>query len=190
MDACEFLFETLAIHGGSPYGPEPVTQLEHALQCAALAEQDGASAAMILAALLHDIGHLIQGYERTPSRRDVDDRHEVKGAAILGRWFGPEITEPIRLHVPAKRYLCAIDPGYYDGLSTGSRRSMELQGAAFDGDDARRFFDMPHAGDAVTLRRWDDLAKVPDLNVPRLEHYRRYMDRMLPETEPSSRVAV
>lgn len=190
MNACEFLFETLAIHGGSPYGAEPVSQLDHALQCAALAEEEGSSPAMIVAALLHDIGHLIHGGERDLRSRDVDDRHEVKGAALLSRWFGPEITEPIRLHVPAKRYLCAIDPEYYDGLSQGSRRSLGLQGDAFDSDAARQFFATPYAEDAVRLRRWDDLAKIPDHDVPRLDHYRRSVERALSKSDQGERLAV
>jgi len=190
MNACEFLFETLAIHGGSPYGAEPVSQLDHALQCAALAEEEGSPSAMIVAALLHDIGHLIHSGERDVRRRDVDDRHEVKGAALLSRWFGPEITEPIRLHVPAKRYLCAIDPEYYDGLSQGSRRSLGLQGDAFDSEAAKQFFATPYAEGAVRLRRWDDLAKVPNLDVPRLDHYSRCVERALSQAGQEERVAV
>jgi phosphonate degradation associated HDIG domain protein len=190
MNACEFLFETLAIHGGTPYGPEPVSQLEHALQCAALAQEEGAPPQMIVAALLHDIGHLIYGYERTACKREADDRHEVKGAAILGRWFGADVTEPIRLHVPAKRYLCATDPDYYESLSTGSKRSLALQGDAFDRDSADNFFGLPGAQEAVFLRRWDDRAKVPDLNVPRLDYYRRHIDALVEEHWDSEKLAV
>ena len=179
MDACEFLFETLAIHGGTQYGLEKVSQLDHALQCAALAEQEGARASLIVAALFHDIGHLIDNVEQDAPRRTFDDRHETKGAAILSRWFGVDVTGPVRLHVPAKRYLCAVEPDYHDGLSMASQRSLDLQGAAFDPLSAEKFVGQPYADEAIRLRRWDDHAKIPDLDVPRLDHYRHYVENLL-----------
>ena len=181
MDACDFLFETLAVQGGAQYDREPVSQLDHALQCAALAERDGASAALVVAALFHDLGHLISTVARDAARRspsDRDDRHETKGAAMLGRWFGSGVTEPVRLHVAAKRYLCAVEPGYRAGLSPASRRSLALQGDPFDAAAAQAFIRQPCAADAVRIRRWDDLAKVPALEVPRLDHYRRHVESL------------
>lgn len=187
MDACDFLFETLAIHGGTQYGLEKVSQLDHALQCAALAEQEGARTPLIVAALFHDIGHLIDNVEKDAPRRTFDDRHETKGAAILSRWFGTDVTAPVRLHVPAKRYLCAVEPDYHDGLSLASQRSLEQQGAAFDRPSAEKFVDQPFAKEAVLLRRWDDQAKTPDLDVPRLDHYRHYVESLL---QPPEKAAV
>lgn len=136
---------------------ESVTQEEHALQCAQLAVDADATSAMVAAALLHDIGHLLVARERVPS---TDLHHEAEGARALARWFGPEVTRPIALHVAAKRYLCAVDPAYVDGLSPGSVRSLELQGGPMDDDEVTRFAAMPGSGDAAQLRRWDDLAKV------------------------------
>lgn len=190
MNACEFLFETLAIHGGSQYGEEPVSQLEHALQCAALAELDGAPAPLIVAALFHDLGHLISSVERDVHKRPFNDRHESKGAAMLSRWFGTEVSEPVRLHVSAKRYLCAVDPAYQDRLSQASRRSLELQGKPLDSAAAKAFVRQPHAGDAVRLRRWDDLAKVSNLDVPRLDHYRRLVEGLATYRPAQNRAAV
>lgn len=190
MNACEFLFETLAIHGGSQYGMEPVSQLEHALQCAALAEQDAAPAALIVAALFHDLGHLISSVERDVARRNFDDRHETKGAAMLSLWFGSDVSEPVRLHVAAKRYLCAVEPGYHAGLSSASQRSLELQGNAFDRAAANLFIRQPYAESAVRLRRWDDLAKVSDLDVPRLDHYRHRVEALATSRDLQRRAVV
>lgn len=179
MESCEILFETLAIHGGTQYGLEKVSQLDHALQCAALAEHEEERTSLIVAALFHDIGHLIDNAPMDAAQRTVDDLHETRGAAILSRWFDTDVTGPVRLHVPAKRYLCAIDPDYYAQLSFASQRSLEMQGNPFDQTAARAFIEQPYAEDAVCLRLWDDRAKVPDLIVPDLDHYRPYVEALL-----------
>jgi phosphonate degradation associated HDIG domain protein len=189
MDVCEFLFETLAVHGGSQYGMERVSQLEHALQCAALAEREGAHATLIVAALFHDLGHLIGGVAKDSSRRPVDDRHETMGAAMLSRWFDEDVAEPVRLHVPAKRYLCAVDASYHDGLSWASSRSLELQGKAYDRAAAEAFIRQPYAEEAIRLRRWDDRAKATNCDVPRLDHYRPYVEGLLIDRSPPGRAA-
>jgi phosphonate degradation associated HDIG domain protein len=148
---------------------ESVTQLEHALQCAALAVATDAPDHMIIAALVHDVGHLVDdervGDERV-GRRIVDGRHERVGARYLAQWFGPEITEPVALHVAAKRYLCATDAAYSDALSPASMRSLGFQGGAMTADEQRSFAQDRRARDAVQLRRWDDEAKVVGLTVP------------------------
>ena len=162
--------------GGRLYGGERVTQLEHALQSAASAEAEQAPPALIAAALLHDIGHLVHKLGENPAGRGVDDLHQVGGAKWLRRWFGEAVTEPIRLHVDAKRYLCAVEPGYFRTLSPGSVRSLELQGGRFDEDGAARFIAQPHAPEAVRLRRWDEVAKVPGLATPDLSHFRKYIE--------------
>lgn len=190
MQGCEFLFETLAIHGGTQYGREDVRQLDHALQCAALAEQNEASSSLIVAALLHDLGHLIPTSAEDRAHRSEDDLHEAKGAEILSRWFGPEVTEPVRLHVPAKRYLCAVEPDYYDGLSRASKYSLELQGNPFDKDAAGSFIKQPYALDAVRVRRWDDRAKVPGLDVPPLGHYRDIVEALMTAQAESARTQI
>jgi [1-hydroxy-2-(trimethylamino)ethyl]phosphonate dioxygenase len=179
MTPIEQIFERFERHGGKDYGGERVRQLEHALQCAALAEAEGATPALITASLLHDIGHLIHDLGHAPAARGIDDRHEVLGQEWLKRWFGADVTEPVRLHVPAKRYLTATDPGYFATLSSGSVRSLELQGGPFSAGDAADFIGQPHAADAVRLRRWDEGAKVPGKVTPDLVHFRRYIEASL-----------
>ena len=169
---CDELIAFLRAAGDRRYD-EVVTQMEHALQSAALAESVGAAPALVAAALLHDIGHLIQlplrDRERIPSR---DLHHEAVGAEYLGRAFGAHVARAVRLHVPAKRYLCAVEPAYWDGLSDGSKHSLELQGGPMTAEERRNFEAQAGWRDAVRLRRWDDGAKVPGLAVPDLSAYR------------------
>jgi phosphonate degradation associated HDIG domain protein len=169
----------LAERGGADYGDECVTQLAHALQCALLAEESGATPALVTAALLHDIGHLVHDLGAGAAERGIDDRHEVRGRDWLGRYFGEDVTGPVRLHVDAKRYLTATDPAYFAILSPGSVRSLELQGGPFRADLAAGFIALPHAPAAVALRRWDEAAKVPDKATPGLDHFRRYIEASL-----------
>ena len=135
MDAAEQVIDTvLAIfreEGERDYGGEHLSQTAHALQCGWLAEKAGASPALITAALLHDIGHLINPDDRVARRRGEDGFHEVVGCDYLSRWFGADVTEPIMWHVAAKRYLTAAEPDYFGTLSEGSVRSLELQGGPF-----------------------------------------------------------
>lgn len=172
IDDLEVIFRERGAHryeiGGAAAG---VTQLEHALQCAALAEQAQAGDALVVAALLHDLGHLIQGDDGELDHHK-DDVHQYIALPFLRRAFGPEVLEPIRLHVDAKRYLCAVDRAYFDALSPGSRRSLALQGGPFDAAQASAFIQRPYANDAVALRRWDDRAKQPGAAVPPFAAYR------------------
>lgn len=161
--------------GHEQYDGEPVTQLEHALQSAHLAEQAGAGSALITAALLHDLGHLLHDFGKTPTQQGLDDLHQYRCLPFLRALFGPETLEPIRLHVDAKRFLCARVPGYLDALSADSKRSLVLQGGIFDDVQARQFEALPFAEDAVRVRRWDDTAKSPDAVVPELSHFVRHM---------------
>jgi phosphonate degradation associated HDIG domain protein/phosphonatase-like hydrolase len=171
-DVADAVAECFARSGGAQYFGEPVTQREHALQCAALAERAGAPQALIVAALLHDVGHLLHGRPESLADAGVDGIHEVVGERWLSRVFGPEVTEPVRLHVDAKRYLCAADQEYLHALSPASQQSLALQGGPLTGQELSDFVDRPYALDAVRLRRWDDRAKAPGLAVPDLEHYR------------------
>ena len=179
MDAIDQIFERFERHGGADYGSERVRQLEHALQCAALAETEGAEASLITAAMLHDIGHLLHNLGQSPAARGIDDRHELRGREWLGRWFGEAVTEPVRLHVNAKRYLTATDAGYFATLSPASVRSLELQGGPFSPELAAGFIGLPYAPEAVRLRRWDEGAKVPGKATPGLGHFRRYLEASL-----------
>jgi phosphonate degradation associated HDIG domain protein len=174
-DEIQALFEE---RGDTAYFGEPVSQAEHALQAAHLAEQEGAPDALVVAALLHDIGHLLHDMGENVADHGVDARHEEAGEAWLARHFGPEITAPIRLHVAAKRYLCAVDPAYRQQLSPASLQSLALQGGPMTEPEVRSFEARPHYRAAVRLRGWDDQAKVPGLPVPGLEHYRSRLEAM------------
>ena len=137
-----------------------MTQLEHALQTAARAEDAGAAPALVTAALLHDLGHLLNDQGETPTLRGVDDLHQFAALPFLRALFGDDVLAPIQLHVDAKRYLCATRADYYDALSADSKRSLALQGGIFTPEEAAAFIAQPYAADAVRVRLWDDLAKV------------------------------
>jgi len=151
---------------------EVVTEREHALQCAAVAAADVAADALVAAALLHDVGHLVLGDNRpldVPLGRDQG--HDRAGADLLGRWFGPAVTEPVRLHVAAKRYLVTVDPDYGARLSASSQRSLAVQGGPMSPAEIEAFRASPWWADAVALRRWDDEAKVAGRPVPSLDEW-------------------
>jgi phosphonate degradation associated HDIG domain protein len=187
MAVIDTIFDLFTDRGGEAYYGESVTQTEHALQAAHAAEEEKASDALIVAALLHDVGHLLHGGPEDLADQGIDDRHEVVGRAWLARHFRPEVTEPVRLHVPAKRYLCRVDPEYQAKLSPASVVSLQLQGGAMSPEEARDFEANPFAADAVRLRRWDDLAKVVGMDVPGLEHYRGRFAKLLGMTDLSDR---
>ncbi|MFO0907176.1 MAG: HD domain-containing protein [Isosphaeraceae bacterium] len=168
IEAIRILF---AERGDSAYGGEAVSQREHALQAAALARSSGADAALITAALLHDIGHLLHHLPDDAPDQGVDDVHESLAARWLARWFGAEVVEPVRLHVAAKRYLCAVEPEYLERLSEPSILSLRLQGGPMTDEEVRAFRASPHVARAVALRRWDDEAKDPTWVVPEFEAY-------------------
>lgn len=159
---------------------EAITELEHGLQCGALARRDGADEATIAAALLHDVGHLLIG-DLFPieATLEKDWKHEDVGARYLARWFGPEITEPVRMHVAAKRYLTAKDPSYFAGLSPSSVRSLEVQGGPMSDDECAAFEALPGFETAVAVRRWDDEGKDPDLHVPGFAAYEDMLRRLV-----------
>jgi phosphonate degradation associated HDIG domain protein len=172
------ILRLFAERGPAAYLSEPVSQTEHALQAASAAERNGAGAALIAAALLHDVGHLVAD-EPDPAHTAVDHAHEERGARWLERHFGPEVTAPVRLHVAAKRYLCAVDPQYFGRLSPASVASLRLQGGPMSAAEVERFLRQPFAADAVALRRWDEEAKVAGLVTPPLEQFRDYLRAIL-----------
>lgn len=152
---------------------EELSQLAHALQTAALAGAAGADDALVAAALLHDVGHLLDLADGEGSRdRTVDLRHEARGAAYLAGLFSPAVTAPIALHVRAKRYRVAVDPAYADVLSPGSTASLARQGGPMDADEVAAFEANPGWADAVALRGWDDQGKAHDLETSDLASYR------------------
>lgn len=183
----DFLFDAFARLGTRSYGSEGVTMVEHMLQTAALAERAQAADALIAAALLHDIGHFgtdfpwyrMSSEHRQMLRRRIDRHHEQAGAQLLQPYFGPEITEPIRLHVAAKRYLCAVEPEYFDKLSPTTRHTLSLQGGPMTANEVMEFEATAYAPQAVTLRRWDEQATVPGMKTPPGEHYRVLLERLM-----------
>jgi phosphonate degradation associated HDIG domain protein len=173
------LFHLFGSLGHTAYFGEAVSQTEHALQSAHLAESEWAPDEQIVAALLHDVGHLMHGRGEGIADRGVDSCHEDQGAAWLAQHFAPGIVEPIRLHVDAKRYLCAVDPEYRELLSPASLVSLELQGGPMTRAEVAEFEQSPYFCDALRLRGWDDAAKVPGLEVPGLEYYRERLQAAL-----------
>lgn len=168
------------------YGPEKVTQLEHSVQCAALAQQAGQGAHQIVACLLHDLGHLLNENDGEAYLRGEDGRHEAIGAAFAARFLPPAVAEPIRLHVAAKRYLTCVDPAYLRGLSPVSVRSLTLQGGPFSPAQAEAFARLPFAREALALRRFDDAAKRQDFPLLPPERFRPYLQACLDERAPGS----
>jgi hypothetical protein len=170
IDDIVHLYET---RGSAWYGSEAISQREHALQCALLAQSEGAAPALVAASLLHDIGHLLEPEQPagSPAARQIDLMHQYIAMPHLHHLFSEAVLEPIRLHVDAKRYLCAVDTGYWSTLSPASKHSLELQGGVFSAQDADNFMRHPHAGDAVLLRRWDDRAKQRECVTPAFGHF-------------------
>jgi len=171
--------ELLTLKAEGQYGLSAINQKQHALQSAWLAERQGCSAALIIASLLHDIGHMVHELGDNPAEHGIDDLHEARGHEFLQAWFGPEVTEPVRLHVAAKRYLCGTEPDYYSKLSTDSVLSLSLQGGPMSPAEATAFAALPEARDAVQLRRFDEQAKVKGLETPPVEHFLPYVARCL-----------
>jgi [1-hydroxy-2-(trimethylamino)ethyl]phosphonate dioxygenase len=178
MSVLDEIRTAFARRGAETYG-EGVSQLEHALQCAMCAERDGAGPALIAATLLHDIGHLIHDLPQDIAVHGIDAQHESLGSAWLSRHFGPAVTEPVRLHVAAKRYLATTEAGYFKILSPASVQSLELQGGLMSADERARFAAERFAEDAIRLRRWDDEGKMMGARTPGLAHFERYLAESL-----------
>jgi len=162
VNGVEAIAELFAGPGARDYLGEAVTIGVHMRQAGALAEAAGAPAPLVAAALLHDIGHL---------RNEPDSKHGDAGARWLGRWFSEAVTEPVRLHVAAKRYLCATESGYFGLLSQESVRTLALQGGPMTPAQAARFEALPFGHDAVAVRRWDDEAKDPAVTPPAFSRF-------------------
>lgn len=187
MSPVDAIAELFASAGAAEYLGEPVTVAEHLLQAGALAEAAGAAPALVAAALLHDVGHL-RGADASAGGIEVsgldlmsgtDNNHGERGAQWLARWFPAAVTEPVRLHVAAKRYLCATEPSYYALLSQASVDTLEVQGGPMSAAQARDFERGPHAADAIAVRRWDDQAKDPAAAPPGFARYRALLSGLL-----------
>ena len=174
------IVKLLTDRGTQQYGRESVNQLEHALQCAYLAERGGESSHTVVAALLHDLGHLLVA-ERDGQEDDdqlTDNLHQFIAIPFLRGLLPEAVLEPIRMHVDAKRCLCVIDQSYWDTLSAASKRSLELQGGAMTFSQAEDFMKQPFAKEAISLRRYDDQAKVPHAQTPPLSHFIKTLQGM------------
>lgn len=169
------VIRTFAERGGRHYG-EQVTEREHALQCAFFARENGETPALVAACLLHDYGHLLHDLGEDAADRGLDARHENVGANRLSKYFGPDVVEPVKLHVEAKRYLCWKEPGYFAGLSVASRKSLQLQGGPMTDGEGREFERHPHYEAAVRLRRYDDMGKVTGMKTPAVEDFRELLE--------------
>ncbi|NKB67311.1 MAG: HD domain-containing protein [Candidatus Latescibacteria bacterium] len=175
------IFTSFARLGHRDYG-ERISLQEHMLQCACLAEAEAAGPLQVAAALLHDIGHLLHGLPEDIAAAGVDGHHEDIGADFLDRHFVAAVAQPTRLHVAAKRYLCATDPAYFATLSPASVESLHVQGGPFDPSEVKAFEQDPHWRAAVALRRWDDRGKIQGLATPPLEHFRPVLESGLAAT--------
>lgn len=163
--------------GSESYGSEAVNQLQHAIQAAVLAQRDGADEQLVVAALLHDIGHIL-GHAPLPTdaTENYDDKHEMRGYAWLLKHFGPRIADPVRLHVAAKRYLCTVEPTYSQRLSPTSLKSFYDQGGLMNSEEKATFEQEPFFEEALRLRRWDDEAKDPEMQLPVVEAFRTMLN--------------
>jgi gamma-butyrobetaine dioxygenase len=174
----EELFSIYRGRGADAYFGEAVTVTEHSLQAAHFAQQSDASQNLIIAALLHDIGHLIESVPGDIADWKTDAGHELVGSHWLARRFGPEVCEPVRLHVLAKRYLCATDTAYFDMLSPASVITLRLQGGPMSRSDADAFGAEPYFREAILLRRWDDQAKIAGFPAPDFSHYAPLIEKL------------
>jgi len=165
--------------GTRDYLGEPVSTAEHMIQAGSLAEAAGAGEQLVVAALLHDVGHFHGELSGHDLMAGTDNRHSHVGADWLAQWFGPEVTEPVRLHVAAKRYLCQVEPGYFDLLSEASVYTLEVQGGPMDSDEVTAFEALPYASAAVALRRWDEQAKEPGAVGRPFSDFQSLLERVL-----------
>ncbi len=174
----DLIFDLFDRLGHEQYG-EAITQQQHGVQCAALAERNGDPASLVAASLLHDIGHLLHDLPEWQENQSVDDLHEDLGDAFLREHFPEAVTEPVRLHVAAKRYLCAVEPSYIDGLSHASRQSLALQGGPMSPAECAEFRTNPYWEQAVQLRRYDDAGKDPALSAMDPRRFRAALESSL-----------
>lgn len=187
--ATEHVIRLFEQRGQGRYGSEQVSQLQHALQCAVFAKRQGAGSAMIAAALLHDLGHIIDHQPMPESdNQNLDDAHEQRAYQWIKSNFGKSVADPVRLHVAAKRYLCTVEPEYLAKLSPASLKSFHDQGGLMSQSQIDDFRDEPFAFEAVELRRWDDLAKDPTMQTPTIDDFAPLLDHLV-EDHQSARSA-
>lgn len=176
MDVADEIFSIFASRGSAAYFGEPVSVTQHCLQAAHCAQLERAPESLIVAALLHDIGHLVVDVPDDIADWTSDALHEKVGGDWLAMRFGPEVSEPVRLHVPAKRYLCATRPAYFAKLSPASVITLELQGGVMSAAEVAAFEAETYFKQAIRIREWDDRGKVADSETPDLVSYRALIE--------------
>jgi len=176
--AWQQLCEIYTRAGDRAYG-EAVTELTHAIQTALVAEEQGAADSLVVASLLHDIGHLLHDEGEDIADKDIDMKHEALGASFLKQWFLPRVTYPVVLHVAAKRYLATCRKGYVDQLSPASLKSLWLQGGYMTDEELKSFRASAYYQDAIQLRTYDELAKDPEKKTPRFNKFEGVVKREL-----------
>lgn len=175
----DFIADIFARRGAEEYLGERVTIAEHMLQCAELAEREGAGDTLVAAALLHDVGHFTNEFPDDAAEQGIDSLHEEAGARVLRDFFPPLITDCVKYHVAAKRYLCATDPDYMAKLSPASVHSLNLQGGPMDADEVAEFVRNPHLDAILQVRIWDDAGKDADHAAPGFDHFRPLLNRVV-----------
>jgi len=178
-----FIGDIFRRRGAEAYLGEAVSMSEHMLQSASLAERAGAGDVLVAAALLHDIGHFTNEFPDDYIDRGVDNHHETAGAAVLAPFFPAAVTDCVRHHVAAKRYLCATDPAYVDHLSDASKKTLALQGGPMTANEAAAFRALPRLDDILQVRRWDEAAKIAGAATPGFAHYAPLLQRLVDRTQ-------
>lgn len=178
MSTFQEIVELFGAGVGAEYLGEPLTLTEHMLQAAHLARTEGAEPTLVIAALLHDVGHLLVVDPMKAQESNMDAHHDEVGADWIAQRFPLSVSEPVRMHVDAKRYLVSTDYSYRSKLSSASLHTLELQGGLFSEAESNNFLDNTWAKAAISVRLWDDRAKIPDLEVPGLTSYRTFIENL------------
>jgi len=175
----DFILDLFARRGAQAYMGEPISMAQHMEQSAACAVAEGASDDLVIAALLHDIGHFVGDFPIDSLENGIDNLHEEAGAKFLEAFYPASVTEPIRLHVAAKKYLCAVDKQYFARLSKASVQSLQVQGGAMTQAEIETFESSQYHQSAVQVRRYDDDGKVAGLNIKPVGNYRGKLESLL-----------
>jgi predicted HD phosphohydrolase len=175
----DFILDLFARRGSDEYMGEPVNMAQHMEQTAACATADGATNDLVIAALLHDIGHFVGDFPLDALESGIDNLHELAGAKFLETYYPASVTEPIRLHVAAKKYLCAVDEHYFSLLSAASVQSLQVQGGPMTKAEIETFESSPYHQAAVQLRRYDDDGKIAGLEIKSVQGYKNTLQSLL-----------
>ncbi len=175
----EFIADIFHRRGADSYLGEPVTMSQHMLQGAKLAEDSGADETLVAAALLHDIGHYTNEFPDDALAQGIDNHHDEAGAAVLAAFFPTRVTDCVRYHVAAKRYLCATEPDYFVKLSPASVHTLNLQGGPMSKDEVAELAQNPNLDAILQVRRWDEAAKDPAVETPLFAHYAPLLQRVV-----------